>query len=222
MQAVIGGVGGMGTNFSIEVYFFDSSNNFLGNAPIYMPKSSTNQASDMRSQAAAVIATFCTVNSLPQPDKIWYGYDFETLPASNVTGLATVATSGLYSDLTGIPVSPVTYQAIVSQTGTSAPTLSNTPINTYPSTPTFTWARTAAGTYTVTASSAVFSLTKTIVLNSSLPNPLANLTYTVTSTTVITIKTSINSLLSLLGLGFNSTPTDALLSNTMVYVQNLP
>lgn len=129
--------------------------------------------------------------------------------------LATVATTGSYTDLINKPSLPsgTTYQALVSQSGTSAPT-ATVGENDFGGT-TFTWARTGAGTYTLTASAATFTSGKTAVINSQLNNPLANFTYTVTSSTVITIKTTLNSILTLI---LTPTNTDALLSNTMVYV----
>lgn len=133
--------------------------------------------------------------------------------------LALVATSGSYPDLLNLPVAPQSYQTIISQTGTSAPTAAITALNTYSGAPTMTLARTGAGVYTITASAAVFSTTKTALFTSTLNNALANLTYVVNSSTVITVTTSINNLTSLLGLGFTATATDGLLSKTMFAIQ---
>lgn len=121
--------------------------------------------------------------------------------------------------LAAIPASATSYQTIVSQTGTATPTAGITPITTYPSGTTFTWARSSAGVYTLTASTAVFSTIKTAVFISPLTNLNAQARGVVTSTTVITFTTAIGSLLGLGLLGFTATNTDALLSNTMVYVQ---
>lgn len=119
-----------------------------------------------------------------------------------------------------IPAAPNSYQTIVSQTGTAIPAVTSgfAPLNTYTGTPTFTWARTSSGVYTLTASSAVFNVAngKTAVFISPLSNPLSNIVYTVTSTTVITFTTSTLNVISLL---LGATATDALLSKTMIYVQ---
>lgn len=114
---------------------------------------------------------------------------------------------------------PSSYQTIVTQTGTSAPTAGITPTSTYPSGTTFTWARTGAGVYTLTASTAVFSTTKTGVFVAPLQNLNASIKAVVTSTTVITVTTAVQSVATLGLLGLTTTNTDALLSSTMMYIQ---
>lgn len=153
---------------------------------------------------------------------------------SNVTGwypdVATASKPGVISSSTAsfiaalaAQVQPQSYQAIVSQSGTSAPSILITPVNTYSGTPTFSWARTGTGVYTLTASSPVFSTSgKTGVLTSPPANPVANFKYVVTSSTVITFTSSVNALVSLLGLTIGATNTDAILSATMIYVQTYP
>lgn len=114
------------------------------------------------------------------------------------------------------------YQTIVSQTGTAAPAVSGsfTPVSTYSGSPTFTWARTGTGVYTLTASSAVFSTSgKTGIFVAPLTNLNGSVKAVVTSTTVITVTTAVQSLAVLGLLGFTATPTDALLDKTMIYVQ---
>lgn len=121
-----------------------------------------------------------------------------------------------------LPVAPSSYQTIVTQTGTGAPAVSGslTPSSTYPSGTTFTWARTGAGVYTLTASAAVFNTSgKTGVFVGTLNNLNASCKAVVTSSTVITLTTAIGSLLGLGLLGLTATNTDALLTQTMVYVQ---
>lgn len=78
------------------------------------------------------------------------------------------------------------YTALITQTGTAAPVATILKNNTGA---TFTWARTSSGTYTITASSNVFTSNKTIVFYNlgeyvtfSIPQP-----WTRTSDTVITI-----------------------------------
>lgn len=116
---------------------------------------------------------------------------------------------------------PLSYQTIVSQTGTSAPVASGlTPVSSYPSGTTFTWARTGTGVYTLTASTAVFNTSgKTGVFVGPLNNLNASVKAVVTSTTVITVTTAIQSVAALGLLPLTATNTDALLSNTMIYIQ---
>lgn len=117
---------------------------------------------------------------------------------------------------------PSSYQTIVSQTGTAAPAVSGSlaPASTYPASTTFTWARTGAGVYTLTASAAVFNTSgKTGVFISQLNNLNASVRGVVTSSTVITVTTAVQSVAILGLLGLTTTNTDALLANTMIYVQ---
>lgn len=140
---------------------------------------------------------------------------------------AYIATAGytITHDITPFVIqspTPSSYQTIVTQTGTAAPAVSGSlvPTSTYPAGTTFTWARTGAGVYTLTASSAVFNTSgKTGVFVGSLNNPNGAWKAVVTSSTVITLTTSLQSLAVLGLLGFTGTPTDALLTQTMVYVQ---
>lgn len=146
--------------------------------------------------------------------------------------IATYAGTASYTVVTtywdvapSVPPAPSSYQTIVSQTGTSAPAVSGSlsPISTYPSGTTFTWARTGAGVYTLTASTAVFNTSgKTGVFIGTLNNLNASCKAVVTSSTVITLTTAIGSLLGLGLLGLTATNTDALLTQTMVYVQTYP
>lgn len=128
-------------------------------------------------------------------------------------------------DQPGLGVSPPSsssYQTIVSQTSTSAPAVSGgfTPVSTYTSGVTFTWARTGAGVYTLTASSAVFNTSgKTGVFVAPLQNLNASIRSVVTSSTVITVTTAVQSVAILGLLGLTATNTDALLNGTMIYVQ---
>ena len=83
-----------------------------------------------------------------------------------------------------------TYVALISQTGAAAPTVDALLQNTTGSS--FTWARTGAGTYTITASSALFLANKTVCFlnNGSAAAETLNIRWTRTSDTVITITTS--------------------------------
>lgn len=113
------------------------------------------------------------------------------------------------------------YQTIVSQSGTSAPAVPGgfTPISSYPAGTTFTWARASAGVYTLTASAAVFSTSKTGVFIAPLQNLNASVRGVVTSSTVVTVTTAVQSVAILGLLGLTTTATDALLNGTMIYVQ---
>lgn len=125
------------------------------------------------------------------------------------------------ADVNDVLPGPSSYQTIVSQTGTAAPAVSSlTPVSSYPAGTTFTWARTGAGVYTLTASTAVFNTSgKTGVFISPLNNLNASVKAVVTSTTVITVTTAVQSVAVLGLLGLTATNTDALLTNTMIYVQ---
>lgn len=104
------------------------------------------------------------------------------------------------------------YQALVSQTGTSAPTQTALE-NDFGST-TFTWARTSAGVYTLTANTSVFTSAKTAILLSPTTTPLNNASAVRTSGTVLTFTSSS---LNILALGVAN--ADAVLSNTLVEVR---
>lgn len=120
-----------------------------------------------------------------------------------------------------LPPAPTSYQTIVSQSTTAAPAVSGgfTPMSTYAGGVTFTWARTGTGVYTLTANSAVFNTSKTGVFVAPLQNLNGSVRAVVTSTTVVTVTTAVQSLAVLGLLGFTATPTDGLLSGTMIYVQ---
>lgn len=108
------------------------------------------------------------------------------------------------------------YQALITQTGTSAPS-ATTYLNELGAT--MTWARSLAGIYTLTAGSAVFTANKTVII---LSQPLAGLIdYIVvpTSTTVITLSTFLNSVIATV---LTATATDALITDLLVEVRVYP
>lgn len=105
------------------------------------------------------------------------------------------------------------YQAIVSQTGTSAPSATAF-LNELGAS--MTWARTSAGLYTLTAGSSVFTSNKTVII---LSEPLVGLvSYVIvpTSGTVITMTTVLNSVIATV---LTATATDALITNLLVEVR---
>lgn len=205
LKALITGysVGGANPNISV---FFESDDNSI-EAGTVLPISIAYSDNDVAIQAkvATAINTFCSGASLPTPTIDW----LITTPTDLAAAIAALA-------------GPSSYQTIVSQTGTAAPAVSGSlvPTSTYPAGTTFTWARTGAGVYTLTASTAVFNTSgKTGVFVTPLQNLNASVRAAVTSTTVITITTAVQSVAILGLLGLTATNTDALLSETMLYVQ---
>lgn len=178
----------------LQMSVYDTSDNFIESPSI--PMSITDiRTNGENATILAAVATYAMANSYTVANILW-----------------TVAA----------PTGPSSYQTIVSQTGTAAPAVSGSlaPTSTYPSGTTFTWARTGVGVYTLTASTAVFNTSgKTGVFISPLQNLNASVRGVVTSSTVITITTAVQSVAVLGLLGLTTTATDALLSQTMVYVQ---
>lgn len=183
---------------TIGTYIQDTvgSYNFSLNVPLSVSTSDTQAT--ILANVIPTITTFLNTNGVPTPDEfVWVATELN-------------------------PAGPSSYQTIVTQTGTAAPAVSGslTPTSSYPSGTTFTWARTGAGVYTLTASTAVFNTSgKTGVFVGTLNNLNASCKAVVTSSTVITLTTAIGSLLGLGLLGLTATNTDALLTQTMVYVQ---
>lgn len=183
---------------TIGTYLQDTvgSYNFSLNVPLSVSTSDTSAT--ILANVIPTITTFLTTNGVPTPDAfVWIATDLN-------------------------PSSPSSYQTIVTQTGTTAPAVSGsfTPVSGYPTGTTFTWARTGAGVYTLTASTAVFNTAgKTGVFIGTLNNLNASCKAVVTSSTVITVTTAVQSVAVLGLLGLTTTTTDALLSQTMVYVQ---
>jgi hypothetical protein len=104
----------------------------------------------------------------------------------NLTRNFTVSSVAAFADATAAYTA---YTIIFGQTGSAAPTVDQLLQNTTGAT--FTWARTGAGTYTVTASSALFLEAKTICfLNNGGVTDSQNIQWTRTSNTVLTITTS--------------------------------
>lgn len=195
----------------ITVIVIDSAGTYTGayNAPIAASATSTGAVLDGEVVTAA--NTYLNGIGIPTPSS------WEWLAATPTSVAAMIAAA--------LPPAPSSYQTIVSQTGTTAPAVSGSlsPVSTYAAGTTFTWARSSAGVYTLTASAAVFNTSgKTGVFVGSLNNLNAQYTVVVTNSTVITITTAVQSLAILGLLGFTATPTDALMTKTMVYVQTYP
>lgn len=106
------------------------------------------------------------------------------------------------------------YQAILTQTSTGAP--SAVSLNNDFSPTTFTWARTSAGLYTVTANSAIFTANKTTVTLSTPLVPLVQYTAVITSTSIITLTTTLGANVATVLTGV---ATDVLLTNTLIEIR---
>lgn len=183
------GFSAMGANFKVQVEFWQDDSTFLGADFINIPKSSVASGSNWRALLAAAANAYCDNAGFTHPAHLWVSFDGE-------------AGTKAYSS----------YEAIVTQTGTSAPTatLGNSDFGAT----TFTWARTATGIYTLTASAAIFTTGKTAAIISPASSPINNISAVATSTTVITFTTST---LNLLALGVGN--ADALLSKTLVEIR---
>lgn len=200
--------------FNYLVEFYDASGTYLANVNIPIAKSSINSPADIRSNAVATIQAWSLANVGVTP-VVYFAGD---------QTLATVASTGSYNDLSNKPSIPAakpyeSYEALVSQSGTSNPSI--TALNNDFTGTTLSWTRTGAGVYTITANNPIFT-SKTSVYSGQLQNPAANLKYVVTSTTVITITTNIVSLISLLGLSLAGNATDALLISTPIEIRVYP
>lgn len=173
---------------------------------------------DLKNQIIANTATFAAAHTYTITSTDWWVPDNATV---SLAGLMSSADKVLLNSLSSS--TSASYQTIVSQTTTGAPAVSGgfTPVNTLAGTPTMTWARTGAGVYTLTAGSAVFSTTgKTGVFVAPLTNLNGSVRAVVTSSTVITVTTAVQSLAVLGLLGFTATATDTLLDKTMIFIQN--
>lgn len=192
-----------------QALIVDSNGTYsLGVIQSQLSVSATDTSATIAGKVVAAITTTSLFYGIPSIDNfIWVVSTPDAVAASIAAA---------------IPPAPSSYQTIVSQTGTAAPAVSGSlaPVSTYAAGTTFTWARTSAGVYTLTASTAVFNTAgKTGVFVGGLNNLNGSYKYVVTSSTVITFTFAVQSLGVLGLLGFTATPTDALLTQTMIYVQ---
>lgn len=208
IKALIGTYTSDGDTYDATALIKDTNDASVGitlNAPISIVATDTNAT--IRAAAEAAITTYCTNNSLPVPTV----FDWMFMTPSDTAALIVAS----------LPAAAASYQTIVSQTGTAVPAVSGSlsPMSTYATGTTFTWARTSAGVYTLTASAAVFNTSgKTAVRVGLLNNANGAVTAVVTSSTVITLTFYVQSLAFLGLLGFTATPTDALLTKTLIEV----
>lgn len=146
--------------------------------------------------------------------------DIKPLVATNIAAYFTAQGYTLGNIVWWYNAGPSTLAATVSQTSTAAPSATLLRNNTGV---TFTWARTGVGVYTLTASAAIFNTSgRTGVLMTPPQNLNGSFKAVVTSTTVITITTAVQSLAVLGLLGFTASPTDAMLSSTFIEVVTYP
>lgn len=194
------------SNIELGVYFKSDDDTVNAGTNLSVPFTYSDTDSTIQASANSIIDTFCSGASFPVPTIDW----LVTTPTDLAAAIAALAPAA------------ASYQTIVTQTGTAAPAVSGsfTPVSTYAGSPTFTWARTSAGVYTLTASSAIFNTSgKTGVFIAPLQNLNASVRGVVTSSTVITVTTAVQSVAILGLLGLTTTATDALLNQTMIYVQ---
>ena len=135
------------------------------------------------------ILTAYPTNSAPKASDLLLGTKVATLNSdeqpitSNMTvaSLATLINSGSVAGYK-------TYTVLLTQAGTAAPvaTILQNTTNT-----TFTWTRQSAGNYTVTASSALFTVNKTMAfVNNGSDSVTSTPTWNRTSDTTLTLSTS--------------------------------
>lgn len=208
LTAKIAGYTAAASSVNVQVFLESSDGTINVGTVLSLPTAYTDTDITIEAAVATAINSLCASISLPNPSTIdWL---FST-PGDVAAAIAAA-----------IPPAPSSYQTIVSQTGTAAPAVSGSlsPMSTYPAGTTFTWARTGAGVYTLTASTAVFNTSgKTGVFVAPLQNLNAQAKAVVTSSTVITVTTAVASVAVLGLLGLTTTPTDALLNQTMIYMQ---
>lgn len=187
------------SDIAIDAQFYDG-NTYVGEYNLELATSTYADPATMKAAAVSLILAYAAAqgySGLTSASQIVWPLDFSSINA------------------------PTSYQTIVSQSSTAAPAVSGgfTPTSTYAAGTTFTWARTSAGVYTLTASAAVFNTAKTGVFVAPLQNLNASVRAIVTSTTVITVTTAVQSVAVLGLLGLTTTATDGLLSGTMLYIQ---
>lgn len=103
---VVTGFGAIASNFRVNVQFWQDDSTYLGSDNIMISKSSVHAGTDWRALISAAVNTYCDNSDFTHPSHLWVGFDGETVPVANITGLATVATTGAYADLTGKPTIP--------------------------------------------------------------------------------------------------------------------
>lgn len=206
-----------GSSMAIIFYFFNGGVYVDYSYALFVPTSGQT-IDDFEDSIVAAAAAYAAGNSWTiSNSQKWY----PRVVTATRNGLMSPAQLASLNAI--IASAPSSIQTTVSQTGTNAPTNNITPINTYTGTPSLTWARTSAGVYTLTAGSAIFNTSgKTGVFIQPPTNLNGSFRAVVTSTTVITITTAIQSLAILGLLGFTATPTDGMLDKTMIYIQTYP
>lgn len=96
----------------VAVSVWQDSSTYLGDINVEIPKSSVPNPAGWRSAYVALSDAILSGYGYSSPaNGYWDAFDGETVPASRVTGLASVATSGSYADLSGTPAIPNTTRA---------------------------------------------------------------------------------------------------------------
>lgn len=209
-----------------QVIAWNAKSNFSG---IYADLTSKPTLGTASTQATAFFATALQgteADSALQP--AGNGAGLTGLIQSQISGLAAafaakfdtpLGTIGQYvrgdGTLATLPVlNYKSYQGILTQSSTGAPSVTIGQ-NDFGAT-TFTWTRLGAGSYRVTASTAVFTANKTVIVLGDPSSSLVNYTAVVNSTTTATISTSTLSVITLI---LNAVTTDGLLTNTLVDIR---
>lgn len=170
----------------------------------------TSLTSDPNSFVAAGIVAAQAYATMQSYTGLTFKSAFGYSATTSIAGLLSSADKTKLDGLTAVAYK--SYQAVVNQTGTSAPT-ATVGNNDFGST-TFTWARTGAGVYTLTANASVFTSGKTFGISSNLQNLNGSIRVVRTSATVLTVTTAVQQLAVLGLLGFTVVNTDAMLIDT--------
>lgn len=223
-EILVNSVKGDGTSgFSVDVSFYDNSTGILA-GDVAIPVAATSGAAvltwDQKKAVitAAIIAFFGTFSFIETAADVIYPEDVQVQADWNETNMVA---AGYINNKPNVPTYK-SYQTVVSQTGSAAPTDGTTPVNAGYAGITFAWARSSAGVYTLTASANAFVTGKTSLINSQVPNLNAVIKGVVTSPTVFTVTSAVQSVAILGLLGLTTTPTDGILSGTLIDVRTYP
>lgn len=194
------------------IYQFFNAGVYVDYSFFFFTPTAGQTQEDLRVATASHIATYASAHSYTVSSTSgWY------------PDTATVSKDGVFSSYDKTKLDALSagsfksYQALISQSGTSAP--SATQMVTDFGATTFTWARSSAGVYTCTANAAVFTSGKTGILITDPSNALWAFRPVITSTTVITLTTSV---LAILAVVLGATATDNLLSSNLFEVRVYP
>lgn len=100
---------------SVQLWLDTTTPTPLGEVEIPVTLPDIYDQAAVRAAMPAALAAFLNPFGYAVPTVIKYATDGLIIPAAHVTGLATVATSGAYSDLTGTPAIPSTTRTTSAQ-----------------------------------------------------------------------------------------------------------